>query len=111
MAWGGFGGGFGGGPAQRPGQAAPGLPFAGVPPEMLPLVEKMLANEPEHDDPNVGFSHRSPRDQKDFSLRKLLRPHWFAIAIGIAMVGVETATMQAGPLLTQRALDDGILAG
>ena len=114
MAWG--GGGFGGGPGGgfgggggRPGQAAPGLPFAGVPPEMVPLVEKLLAKEPEHENPDVPFSHRSPGDQKGFSLRKLLRPHWASIVVGVALVAIETGTLQIGPLLTQRAIDDGIL--
>ena len=50
MAWGGggfgHGGGFGPPPGQRPGQAAPGLPFAGIPQEMLPGVEKLLRQRP-----------------------------------------------------------------
>lgn len=115
MAWGGGGfgghpgGGFGGGPGGRPGQAAAGLPFAGVPPEMVPLVEKLLKNEPEHPEPVVSFSHRPPGDQKGFTLKKLLRPHWGAIAFGVFLVAIETITLQAGPLLTQKAVDDGML--
>jgi ATP-binding cassette subfamily B protein len=109
MAWG--GGGFGppmGGGA-RPGQAAPGLPFAGIPPEMMKGVEKLLAREPEHPDEVVDFSNVPPADQKGFTLKKLLRPHWWALAVGIVLVFVETVTLQIGPQLTQRAIDKGML--
>ncbi|HUP86577.1 MAG TPA: ABC transporter ATP-binding protein, partial [Acidimicrobiales bacterium] len=37
--------------------------------------------------------------------------HWWALAIGIALVFVETVTLQIGPQLTQRAIDKGMLAG
>jgi ATP-binding cassette subfamily B protein len=99
------------GGGQRPGQAAPGLPFAGIPPEMMKGVEKLLAKEPEHPKPVIEFSNVPPRDQKGFTLKTLLRPHWWALVIGIALVGVETVTLQIGPQLTQRAIDRGMLAG
>jgi ATP-binding cassette subfamily B protein len=110
MAWGG-GGGFGppmGGGA-RPGQAAPGLPFAGIPPEMMAGVERLLAKEPEHPDEVVEFSNVPPPEQKGFTLKKLLRPHWWALAVGIVLVAIETVTLQIGPQLTQRAIDKGML--
>ena len=109
MAWGGGNVGWGP-PAGRPGQAAPGLPFAGIPPEMMAGVQKLVAKEPEHPDPVVEFSHVPPADQKGFTLRTLLRPHWWAMVIGILLVGVETVTLQIGPQLTQRAIDRGMLA-
>ena len=115
MAWGGGGfggGGWGGGPQHRPGaQGAPGLPFAGVPSEMVPLVEKLLAKEPEHPEPGVEFSQVAPSDQRGFTLSRLLRPHWSAMAVGIVLVAVETVSLQVGPLLTQRAVDSGMLGG
>jgi ATP-binding cassette, subfamily B, bacterial len=117
VAWGGGGwggpggGGFGGGPHGRPGQAAPGLPFAGVPPEMVPLVEKLLGKEPEHPEPDIAFSHRTPNDQKGFTLSRLLRPNTGALLVGILLVAVETISLQAGPLLSQRAIDRGIIRG
>ena len=113
MAWGG-GGGFGppgGGGGFRPGQAAPGLPFAGIPPEMMKGVERLLAREPEHPEPVVEFSNVPPKDQKGFTLRTLLRPHWWALVVGVILVAVETVTLQIGPQLTQRAIDRGMLAG
>ncbi len=108
MAWGG-GGGFGPpGGGSRPGQAA-GLPFAGIPPEMMAGVERLLAKEPEHPSSVIDFSNVPPADQKGFTLKKLLRPHWWALAVGIVLVAVETVTLQVGPQLTQRAIDRGML--
>ena len=111
MAWGGGFGGPMGGPQARPGQAAPGLPFAGIPPEMMAGVERLLAKEPEHPEPVVEFSNVPPKDQKGFTLRTLLRPHWWALVVGIFLVAIETVTLQIGPQLTQRAIDKGMLAG
>ena len=57
MAW---GGGFGGGPPMggggTPGQAVGGLPFGGIPPELQEGVDQLLAEEPEHGEPDVVFS-------------------------------------------------------
>jgi len=102
MAWG--GGGF----ANRP--QATGLPFAGIPPEMMAGVDKLLADEPDHIDPEVEFSNVAPSDQKGFTLKRLLRPHWWALVVGIFLVAIETVTLQIGPQLTQRAIDKGMLA-
>lgn len=108
MAWG--GGGFaGGGFSNRP--QATGLPFAGIPPEMMAGVERLLADEPDHAEPDVEFSNVAPSDQKGFTLKRLLRPHWWAMVVGIFLVAVETVTLQIGPQLTQRAIDKGMLAG
>jgi ATP-binding cassette subfamily B protein len=110
MAWG--GGGFGGGPGGgfRPGAAAPGLPFGGIPPEMMAGVQKLLADEPEHPEPVIEFSNVAPADQKGFTLGRLLRGHRLALAVGIVLVAIETVTLQVGPQLTQRAIDRGMLA-
>lgn len=109
MAFGGFGGGGGGWGGHPGGQpAATGLPFAGIPPEMLEGVRRLVESEPEHPEPVVEFTHVH-RDATPFTLTRFLRPHWAAIAFGIALVVIETLTLQAGPLLTQRAIDRGIL--
>lgn len=113
MAWGGggfsgAGHGFGGG--HRPGSSTPGLPFAGIPPEMMEGVEKLVANEPDHPDREIEFSNVVPPGQKGFTLKRLLRPHWWALVVGILLVAIETVTLQVGPQLTQRAIDSGMLA-
>ena len=112
MAWGGSGGpgpgagaAFGGGAAARA-----GLPFAGVPPELQSRVDRLLEDEPDHGDQPVAYEPIA-RDTGRFSLRRLLVPHRLALTGSIALVVLETVAMQAGPLLTQIAIDDGIRAG
>ena len=110
--WGGGGGaGWGGGPGGGPPPAAgAGLPFAGIPPEMLEGVRRLVDGEPEHPEPDVAFSYK-PGDARAFTLGRFLRPYAAAIAFGIFLVVIETLTMQAGPLLTQQAIDKGIDRG
>ena len=114
MAWGGAGGGafgagagaaFGGGAAARQ-----GLPFAGVPPELQERVDRLLEHEPDHSDEHVTYDPIA-RVAAPFSLRQLLLPHRFALGASVLLVGLETVAMQAGPLLTQVAIDDGIRPG
>ena len=104
MAWGGGGGGgwHGGG-----GGGGHGLPFAGIPPEMQAGVERLLEGEPDHPPSRAEFSHVNP-ERRPFTLGRFLRPHWAAIAGGIVLVVIETLTLQAGPLLTARAIDEGV---
>jgi len=114
MAWGGGGGGGGGhffGGGGHPGSSQPGLPFAGIPPELLSRVERLVENEPEHHGkPEEGeerFSH-SRWDRRPLTLRRFLAPHRWAMIGAFALVVIETAAMQAGPLLTQIGIDEGI---
>lgn len=112
MAWG-AGGGFGGPGGGAFGGAAAGgarLPFAGVPSEMQERVDRLLADEPDHHEPPVPYEPVHT-DRRPFSLRHLLRPHRFALGGAVGLVVLETAALQAGPLLTQIAIDDGIRAG
>ena len=108
MAWGGASGGFGG-PSAVSSSAAAGLPFAGVPPELADRVEAILETEPEHPRAHVPFTQVEEKTAP-FTLRRFLATRKPAMAGAFALVLVETLTMQAGPLLTQRAIDKGILA-
>jgi ATP-binding cassette, subfamily B, bacterial len=108
MAWGGAGGGFGPGGAQT--SAAAGLPFAGVPEELRARAEAILEREPEHPEPTARFNPRTP-DERPFTLRRFLAAHRLGLALATALVVVEALTLQAGPLLTQRGIDDGISKG
>ena len=47
-------------------------------------------------------------DRRPLTLRRFLGPHWIALLGAFVLVVVETAAMQAGPLLTQIGIDDGI---
>ena len=55
MAWGGWGGGGGmfGGRA-----TAPGLPFGGIPSELMEGATQILKTEPEHGEPTARFSYQ-----------------------------------------------------
>jgi ATP-binding cassette, subfamily B, bacterial len=109
VAFGGFGG--GGVPARGgpPGAPQGGLPFGGIPSEMVPRVERLLASEPEHPDEEVDFSHVTP-ETEPFSLWSLLRPRWPTLLFGVVLVAIESITLQAGPLFTRWAIDDGVIA-
>jgi ATP-binding cassette subfamily B protein len=109
MAWGGgFGGGWGGGQGP-PGRPQGGLPFGGIPSEMVPRVERLLASEPEHPDEAVEFSNATP-EVEPFTLWRLLKPSWPTLLLGGAFVTVESVTLQAGPLFTRWAIDRGVIA-
>lgn len=103
---GGGGGGMGGGHNRG---NAPGMPFAGIPPEMSGRVDALLAKEPEHKTPPVSFSYKS--ETSSFTLLRFLRPHLPGILLAVLLVGIEVAAEQAGPFLTQIGIDRGILAG
>src|SRR5687768_3941845 len=111
MAWsmgGGFNGGaFGGG---NHSSRAAGLPFAGIPSELRAGVEKIVADEPAFADEHVDFSHVE-YDRRRLTLRRFLAPHKWALAGGSLLVLLETAAMQAGPVLTQIGIDRGIREG
>lgn len=103
------GGGVLGGLHGHPGSQQ-GLPFAGIPPELAPLVDKLLAGEPERGPVPVDFSHRVP-DDRPFTLRRFLSPHAAALVLGIVLVGIEVGAEQLGPLIFRYGIDRGILRG
>jgi ATP-binding cassette subfamily B protein len=123
-----FGGGFGG-PGGGPGSGpigglggvgagkgnsggAPGLPFAGIPDELLAGVHKIEAAEPIHGDPQVSFSHR-PDPERPLTMGSLIfgprgSRQRVTFAVALAMVVAETLLLQAGPYFIQLAIDHGI---
>ncbi|MFI5041740.1 MAG: ABC transporter ATP-binding protein [Acidimicrobiales bacterium] len=101
---GGFGAGFGG--PVRPGSDS-GLPFAGLPSEMIPLIERILDNEPEHPQPAVDFSQHS-YDRKPLTLRRLFAPFKWSVIGVFGLIIVETVAGRLGPTLTQLAIDRGM---
>jgi ATP-binding cassette, subfamily B, bacterial len=104
------GGGFGGG--GRGGASVGGLPFGGIPSELQKGVDKLLAEEPASDLPELTFEHRaSEEDKRQLSLWGLLTqyPRRLATA-GILVVVIAFAT-QAGPKFTEIAVNDGMSPG
>jgi ATP-binding cassette subfamily B protein len=109
MGGGGMGGGMfgpGGGPraAANPGN---GLPFAGIAPEMQPAIDKLLAIEPKHPEPDAVFHHRPPK-RPPLSLRWLLVRQKKPLILAAMLVILETVALQSGPYLTQLGIDHGI---
>ncbi len=108
MMFGPVGGGFGPGGAQT--SAAAGLPFAGVPAELHERAEAILATEPTHPPSDVRFEAVTT-DRNAFTLRRFLGGHRWGLAIAFVLVVLETVALQAGGVLTQRGIDQGITPG
>jgi len=87
--------------------AAPGLEFAGIPEELAATADKLTAKEPDWSGAHVPFRHAAPAARR-FGLRDMLLAHRRAMILALVLVIVETAAMQAGPLLTQFGIDRGI---
>ena len=103
-------GGFGpppGSPFAQPGAA--GLPFAGVPAELQERVDALLAAEPEHEMPEVDFS-QAEWDRRPFTLRRFIGEKRAAVTLAFVLVVLETLMVTAGPFLTGKAIDKGIIA-
>lgn len=109
-----FGGGFGGfnsgsgqpavGAAGKPGN---GLPFSGIPADLVAGVARLEAHEPEHGDPHVAFDPRGDVGGRVSLSRLLARRPGLLAAAGLAIL-VETLLLQAGPYLVQVGIDRGI---
>jgi len=112
MAWG-AGAFAGGGPpiggGGRPGQPLAGLPFGGIPSEMQVGVDKLLAEETEHPDPEIEHSHQRPVDVHKLSIWRLLAEYPGMLVLAGLLVVVVSVTMQAGPALTSYAIDNGMV--
>mgnify|MGYP001821369259 CR=1 FL=1 len=103
-------GGWGGGPSSTQSNANAGLPFAGVPDNLVGKVERVLRDEPEHPEPDIAFSPVD-YDRTPFTLRSCLSPERARLFAALALVLVETVSRQAGPVLTQIGIDRGLDAG
>ena len=100
----------GGGPTSIESAAQAGLPHADVPGELRSKVERVLADEPDHDYPDVDWTHVD-WDREPFGLRRFLWPHRGRLAGAVLLVIIETVALQLGPVLTQIGIDDGIRPG
>jgi ATP-binding cassette, subfamily B, bacterial len=109
MMFGGGGGGGFGGPGGAQASAASGLPFAGIPHELQDGVDKLLATEPEHAEPDIVFSQNSSeRELKRLSLWRLLTKYPGMLALAGVLVVVVAVAAQVGPSLTEYAINNGL---
>lgn len=103
------------GPTATQASAAAGLPFAGVPTEMQEGANKLLELEPAHPEPDVEFDHvaggAGGGRARPFGLRDMLVPHSWGVGLALLLLCLETAAMQAVPVLFQQGIDRGIEAG
>jgi len=107
---GGGGSPFGGGPMGRP--AAPGLPYGGIPSELQAGVDLLLADESGHPEPNVTFSQIPTADEtRRLTLWRLLMEYPGMLWLAALLIVVIAVTTQAGPSLTEYAIDDGMIPG
>jgi ATP-binding cassette, subfamily B, bacterial len=111
MAWGGaFGPPMGGG--GRPGAPGAGLPFGGIPSEMQQGVDELLRDEPDHPESEAVFTHHpTDRERRRLSLWRLLTEHPILLVAAGVLVTIVSLAQQAGPKLTEWAINDGMTPG
>jgi ATP-binding cassette subfamily B protein len=88
---------------------APTGRFGGIPPELQDRVDAILVTERLEPVDPPPFSH-GRYDRRPFTLRRFLAPFTTPLLGALALVVLETLAIQAGPLLTQRAIDHGVVA-
>ncbi len=105
MAWGGGGMGF------APVRGAGGLPFGGIPSELQEGVDRLLADEPVHPEPTETFEQRPATGPGRLSLGRLLVAYPRLLVAAVGLIVVMALTSQAGPYLTEIAINHGMLPG
>ncbi len=107
---GGFGGPMGGG--HSPGRPGGNLPFAGIPAELQVGVDRLLADEPEHAEPALAFAQvPAAAERRRLTLGGLVAAQRKLLAGALALVVVTAVAAQAGPKLTELAIDGGMTPG
>lgn len=113
MAWGGGWGGHAGGASTMFGNSqVAGLPFGGIPSELMDEATKLLATEPQRERSRITFTQRPPaRARQRLTLPRLIGayPRW--VVAGSTYVIAISLLMQAGPLLTGYAINHGMVRG
>jgi len=102
------GGAFGG--SHSPGNPGNGLPFAGVPWEMQEGVNRLLADEPDHGQPDVHFTYRpSAEEQRRLTLRSMVLRYWHLGLLALALMVVVSVVNQVGPALISYGINNGMV--
>jgi ATP-binding cassette subfamily B protein len=106
-----FGGGMGlSNGVRHSGNPGGGLPFAGIPSELLDGVKQTLEREPDHPEPEIVFTHQRRKiETTKVSVLRLLLMQKKALVLSSALILLETVSLQMGPLLTQLGIDNGIV--
>ena len=88
--------------------SAAGLPFAGIPPEMVEKTNALMEDEPDFNDLQLTFSHQASEKQT-FSLLNFLSPYKYRMLGALGLVGMTEALLLLGPYLVKVAIDDAII--
>jgi len=107
MLGGGMFGGMGGGRGGFAG-GTNGLPFAGIPDELKPAVERLVDREPVHPEPAAVFTQIAP-PQRRLTFSGMLAEHRRQVVTAAVLVTIEAACLQVGPILAQVGIDHGII--
>jgi len=115
MAWGGGwggGGGMMGGGGHPGGTGTTGLPFGGIPQELMDGVRKIVADEPTHEPVSLSF-HQLPTEAESrrLTLGRMIRSHVGLFTFASILVILISAASQAGPALVGYAIDHGMQSG
>lgn len=87
-----------------------GGPSDGVPAELRPSVDRLLASEPTHPEPAGPFRHRaSDAETRPLTLRRLVFAHWQLGVAAVLLVAVISVADQVGPRLVAIAIDEGMV--
>jgi ATP-binding cassette subfamily B protein len=90
----------------------PGLAFGGIPSELQDGVDILLAEEPPRPEPDNVFHHRpSAGERRQLTLWGLLTEYPRRLAFAGVLVVVIALATQAGPKLTEIAVNDGMAPG
>lgn len=109
MAW---GGGWGGGPMFAGRSGTNGLPFGGIPSELMDEATKLLDTEPVHEPSHRVFSQRpSAEERRPLSLGRLVRAYPGYLVAGSLLVLLASLVLQAGPKITEYAINNGMVPG
>jgi ATP-binding cassette subfamily B protein len=101
---------MGGGPMGRP--AAPGLPFGGIPSELQAGVDALLAEETGHPEPTIDFSQiPTTEETRRLTLWRLMMEYPAMLWLAALLIVVIAVTTQAGPSITEYAIDHGMSPG
>jgi ATP-binding cassette subfamily B protein len=112
MGWHGGGGGPMFGQGGQAAATASGLPFGGIPEELQEGVDRLLQSEPEHPAPTVTFHQRETEAERHrLTLWRLLTAYPRLLWISAVLIVVMSVSLQAGPYLTQIAVNDGMVPG
>jgi ATP-binding cassette, subfamily B, bacterial len=85
--------------------------FSGVPPEYRDAVEQLMEEGPDEPQHDLEPLSQHDYDRRRFTMGQFLRPHWVKMLWLFGLVALEATLAQAGPLLLQLAIDNGVVPG